>query len=1252
MILSSLSLLKWLFRLLVVFYFLVALGIIATRYVVLPSINTWKEPLAQMASSALNTTVRFGHIHASWATLNPRFEIRDLEIQDPNGHRVVLLPQVQAQLDWRTFLTGRPEFVSLIVRDSHLDVRMDPSGRIWALGQALDLQDTEPVQPGSQARLIHWLLAQQYVQVTNATIRWYDESRPTLEPLDLQQVSLLWRAIDQERWFSMSAVPPASLGQRVDIAFELSDIQQTAAGHFTLAGSHGSAFLNIPGMRPNAWSPWLSLPSSFDVDAFSVSAWIPVVSGIPQSLITRWAVGASAVSLPDSGSATLAQAQALVVAGWPWLQQYWTTHAARSGIDPSQPSVSAQERMATDSSADHPALLPGPELKAGVTPRPYYLSQDAVPDGIRYWVQADTLQAVLPDLFPHPVALDTLQFQGGLTSDTRSNIRLDITRLHVRNKDILADLSGTWQPGGDGTEGIIDLQGFIPYADVDAIDRYLPYEVNQDARAWMAHSLKAGTLRDTELTLKGNLFHFPFQQAPQQGDFQIKGLIDNATIDYLPAESHTPGWPALQGIQGAIELRRARLSIQADTAYMAPDAEHRLHLTEVKADIADLENNSVLTLQGDTRGSAQAYRALTMTSPLGDLLERLLDEAQLTGQWRVPLELSIPLDDADNTQVSGAIKLTQSTVQLIPELPAVTDLHGTLEFSDQALVARDLKGRMLDGPVSLTGGIGTGHKGLIVQGQANASALARYSNLKGMQYVRGTVPYRLRIDRDKARHLVLEATSDLKSTILDLPAPLNKKAGSILPVQVLWRSRDAASRRLTIRLADHMTAEFLRLDKATGSSWFIAGAIGVGKKAELPAAGIVLDVATSHLDIDAWRQVIDDFSLPLQPSSSASSVVFPDIRHLRIQADKARLFDSTFEHFTITAQRPQAQQWRVDVVSSEAAGTLFWRESEPGRPGRVDAKFDRLAVGQASDASGQPALKSSQAASDNPSDHEPIDIPGVNLYVKNLRLYGYDLGELSVMGLNQERGLSWRLDELTLNNPAIALTGSGVWQLSGTERGLRLSAQANVIDLGAFFGQVGHNDVMVGGSGSVTADIMWRNMPWSFDRADLDGQLQFDLKNGRFVAVNSYTARLLGLLSLQSLSRLARLEFKPAQVAESGFPYDRLGGSVQLEHGVLKTSDYRITGPIATIVIEGTVNLMTEILNLKAVVIPNLDVSGAAVAAGIAINPIVGIGAFLTQWLLQSPLSKAMSLQYHVEGTWSDPKLQEVSAQEKDEKKR
>src|SRR5690606_32005623 len=130
--------------------------------------------------------------------------------------------------------------------------------------------------------------------------------------------------------------------------------------------------------------------------------------------------------------------------------------------------------------------------------------------------------------------------------------------------------------------------------------------------------------------------------------------------------------------------------------------------------------------------------------------------------------------------------------------------------------------------------------------------------------------------------------------------------------------------------------------------------------------------------------------------------------------------------------------------------------------------------------------------------------------------------------------------------------------------------------------------------------------------------------------VNSRSARLLELLSLQSLQRIATFQFNPGSVFKEGFPFDSLTGTLHLNSGVLTTSDYRVVGPVGTINIGGDVNLVDETLRLQATVLPNLDMSGASIAAGIAINPVVGLGAFLTQWLLRAPLAKAMRVQYEV----------------------
>src|SRR5690606_33276977 len=151
-------------------------------------------------------------------------------------------------------------------------------------------------------------------------------------------------------------------------------------------------------------------------------------------------------------------------------------------------------------------------------------------------------------------------------------------------------------------------------------------------------------------------------------------------------------------------------------------------------------------------------------------------------------------------------------------------------------------------------------------------------------------------------------------------------------------------------------------------------------------------------------------------------------------------------------------------------------------------------------------------------------------------------------------------------------------------------------------------DRVHGGNGEVRGHIERRDIQWCFDRAELLGELTVHLGKGRFASLCSHSKWLLESLSLQSVKRLARYVWNPAGLMQQGFPFDTLQGHVSLQSGVLHSENYRITSPVATIVMAGDVDLVQEGLDVHAVVVPSLDVSGAAIAAGIAVNPVVGLG--------------------------------------------
>ena len=74
----------------------------------------------------------------------------------------------------------------------------------------------------------------------------------------------------------------------------------------------------------------------------------------------------------------------------------------------------------------------------------------------------------------------------------------------------------------------------------------------------------------------------------------------------------------------------------------------------------------------------------------------------------------------------------------------------------------------------------------------------------------------------------------------------------------------------------------------------------------------------------------------------------------------------------------------------------------------------------------------------------------------------------------------------------------------------------------------------------------------------------------------------------------------------------------------------------------GNTHLKSKKVDFQVVAVPKIEMSGAAILSGIIVNPIVGVGAFLTQWLLQEPLSRALTQYFHVTGTWDQLKLDDV----------
>ena len=155
----------------------------------------------------------------------------------------------------------------------------------------------------------------------------------------------------------------------------------------------------------------------------------------------------------------------------------------------------------------------------------------------------------------------------------------------------------------------------------------------------------------------------------------------------------------------------------------------------------------------------------------------------------------------------------------------------------------------------------------------------------------------------------------------------------------------------------------------------------------------------------------------------------------------------------------------------------------------------------------------------------------------------------------------------------------------------------------------------------------------------MTGQMKVAIESGQFLKAEPGAARLLSVLSLQSLPRRLSLDFR--DLFAEGFAFDNVDGDVKIGQGMAATNNLRMRGAAAVVLMEGSADLERETEDLRVVVVPEINAGTASLAVAV-INPAIGLGTFLAQYFLRKPLMAASTREFRVTGPWDDPKVERV----------
>src|ERR1700712_4827224 len=92
------------------------------------------------------------------------------------------------------------------------------------------------------------------------------------------------------------------------------------------------------------------------------------------------------------------------------------------------------------------------------------------------------------------------------------------------------------------------------------------------------------------------------------------------------------------------------------------------------------------------------------------------------------------------------------------------------------------------------------------------------------------------------------------------------------------------------------------------------------------------------------------------------------------------------------------------------------------------------------------------------------------------------------------------------------------------------------------------------------------------------------------------------------------------------------------------TNNLQMKGVNAAVLMEGRANIARETQDLKVVVVPEINAGTASLVATV-INPAIGVASFLAQLFRPQPLIRAATQEFHIDGTWADPRITRVGRQ-------
>ena len=766
------------------------------------------------------------------------------------------------------------------------------------------------------------------------------------------------------------------------------------------------------------------------------------------------------------------------------------------------------------------------------------------------------------------------------------------------------------------------LTGRIDVKNAAHADGYFPLQVMDKSLVdYLSGAIQGGQAKGADLLWYGEFKDFPYARG--EGIFQVAVPLKGARFQF------DPDWQPLTDLQIDLLFQNASLDMRSRATRLGKASSDDVH-----AWIPDLYPGAHLLIDARVAGEGKAISDYLQASPLKGTVGQALSELEVRGPLSGSVKLDIPLDGEGEVKAEGHADFNNNRVRVAAlDLP-LTRVQGRLDYDNEQTRFRGLKASLWDQPLTLDylGKQTSGGYRVDLDLKGSWDSARQPPQIRSLAILQGRSDWRgklvLNLPEGKPFNFQLGLDSNLQGMALTLPDPLAKEAGARQPLKVSVRGQEGVAEIHGALGSDVALQSSLVYGEASPYLRRLRLDVGRAGNRVLRDKPMVIAINQPGADVAGWLAALGRW-LPARTDGATALVgpaFLPQEWWVDGQLAQARLGTALLKAVQFTVG-PVAGATEVMIDSPDVMGVVRIPLAA-GQP--VDARFARIHWSGSS----QDLRPKADASQDRAI---MAAVPWLTFNCVDCRFGELPLGSIKGELVPSAGRVSLKGLEMALANSR--LSGSADWLATagGMETRVRLEASSKNSEL--LLKRLGYTSPIGDAPAKAKASLRWQDVPYRPQLGSLAGKVDYQLEGGTLREVNDKGARLLSLLSLDSLLRKLRLDFR--DVFDKGFYFESMSASADISQGVARNNDFYMKGAAGNLRGEGVLDFVRWHVDYDLSFSPNLGGTLPVVAA-FSLTPITGLYVLALSKLLEPVVDVITRIDFRVSGPIDAPRLIEA----------